>query len=113
MTAYSASKAALDSFILCLREQLRETNVNLIHISPPLVQTEIHDHEMGPEVGRKMGIPVTDFANDTWAEMSQGKQNIIIGSIGASTKEQFMEIVERREAAYDRLCSLIRSLHKR
>lgn len=111
MPAYSASKAALDSFIQCMREQLRDTNISVVHISPPLVQTELHDHEMGEEVGRKMGVPVTQFVDETWAEMVAGEKDIYVGSIGASTKEQFMEIADKRAEAIERLNKLLRSFH--
>jgi short-subunit dehydrogenase involved in D-alanine esterification of teichoic acids len=40
LPAYSASKAALNSFILCLRDQLRNTNVNVTELSPPAVQSK-------------------------------------------------------------------------
>lgn len=108
MPAYSASKAALDAFILCLREQLRSTKINVIHLSPPPVQTELHDLEMGAEVGRKLGMPLDQFTDEAWKELCSGKQNIFVGTVGASSKEQFMEIVARREEAFDRLSSLFR-----
>lgn len=44
MPAYSASKAALDAFLVCLREQLRSTEVAVVHLSPPLVQSTYHPH---------------------------------------------------------------------
>ncbi|KAL5388535.1 hypothetical protein PMIN03_007854 [Paraphaeosphaeria minitans] len=62
--AYSASKAALDVFIMCIREQLRNSSVNILHVSPPLVQSEIHNYEMGAEVGQKMGIPAEEFVKE-------------------------------------------------
>lgn len=37
---YCASKAALHHFILCVREQLRETGVKVVEILPPAVQSE-------------------------------------------------------------------------
>lgn len=40
LPAYSASKAALNVFTLCLRDQLRNTSVKIIEISPPQVQSE-------------------------------------------------------------------------
>ncbi len=40
LPAYSASKAALNVFTLCLREQLSETNVKVIEVSPPPVQSK-------------------------------------------------------------------------
>ncbi|KAJ4290215.1 hypothetical protein N0V90_010430 [Kalmusia sp. IMI 367209] len=109
MPAYSASKAALDPFILCVREQLRNTSVNVIHISPPLVQTELHDFEMGAEVGRSMGMPAAQFVEETWTELKEGKKDVYVGSIGGSSKEQFMEIADRRAAAFERLCVLLRN----
>lgn len=45
MPAYSSSKAALGAFILCLRDQLRKTEVKVIEVSPPAVQCEfVHIH---------------------------------------------------------------------
>lgn len=40
LPAYSASKAALNAFILCLREQLRDSSVKVIELSPPPVQSK-------------------------------------------------------------------------
>jgi NAD(P)-dependent dehydrogenase (short-subunit alcohol dehydrogenase family) len=40
LPAYSASKAALNAFVLCLRDQLSGTNVNVIELSPPPVQSK-------------------------------------------------------------------------
>jgi short-subunit dehydrogenase involved in D-alanine esterification of teichoic acids len=40
LPAYSASKTALNAFVLCLREQLRDTSVDVIELSPPPVQSE-------------------------------------------------------------------------
>lgn len=38
--AYSAAKAALNAFAYCLRDQLRESNVKVIELAPPLVSSE-------------------------------------------------------------------------
>ena len=95
-----------------MREQLRNTNVAVLHISPPLVQTELHDYEMGEEVGQKMGVPVTQFVEETWTEMVAGNKDIYIGSIGASTKEQFMEIADKRAEAIERLNQVLRRFHQ-
>ncbi|KAI9643547.1 hypothetical protein NHQ30_008166 [Ciborinia camelliae] len=64
LASYSASKAALNAFLLCLRDDLRNTSVKIIELSPPMVQTELHDH-MGPEIGRKMGMPIHEFTAQT------------------------------------------------
>ncbi|KAF8607355.1 putative short-chain dehydrogenases/reductase [Ceratobasidium sp. AG-I] len=39
---YCASKAFVQSFTLSLREQLRPTNITVIEISPPLVESDLH-----------------------------------------------------------------------
>ncbi|KAL9619517.1 MAG: hypothetical protein Q9160_005880 [Pyrenula sp. 1 TL-2023] len=63
---YSASKAALHSFILVLREQLKGSKVKVIEIYPPAVQTELHDEKHQPEIrnGNKIGMPLADFTEE-------------------------------------------------
>lgn len=111
MPAYSASKAALDAFIMCLREQLRDTNVQVMHISPGPVQTEIHDVVMGSESGRKFGMLMEDFVDQAYVGLAGGRTEIFPGCIGGSTKDQFMDIVEKRDEAFARLSKLVRSFH--
>ena len=60
---YCATKAALHQWILCLREQLKPTNVKVIELYPPAVQTELHDHNPDIKDGRSMGMPLDDFIN--------------------------------------------------
>jgi short-subunit dehydrogenase len=111
MPSYSASKAALDAFIKCLQEQLRDTNVQVMHISPGPVQTELHDSEMGQESGRKFGMPMEDFVNQAYAGLAGGRADIFPGCVGGSTKEQFIEIAEKRDGAFARMSKLLRSIH--
>jgi short-subunit dehydrogenase len=99
MPAYSASKAALDAFIVCLREQLRDSQVTVQHISPGPVRTEFH-----PEFGMHM----EDFVSETWAGLVGKKTNIFPGTVGGSTKEQFLELVRVREEATGRMSGLLR-----
>ncbi|KAJ9296262.1 hypothetical protein DTO271G3_5403 [Paecilomyces variotii] len=68
---YGATKAALHHMILAMRLQLKEahSNVKIIEILPPAVQTELHDVEFG-EKGRQMGMPLNDFVEEAWAGLS-------------------------------------------
>jgi short-subunit dehydrogenase len=109
MPAYSASKAALDAFVMCLREQLRDTNVTVQHISPGPVQTEIHDAEMGKDAGSKFGMPISNFVDEAWQGLVDGKSDIFPGTVGGSTKDQFLEIVRVRDEAVKRMSAMLRT----
>ncbi|OJJ04189.1 hypothetical protein ASPVEDRAFT_135508 [Aspergillus versicolor CBS 583.65] len=105
LPAYSASKAALNAFTLCLREQLRHSKTKVIEISPPPVQTELHDY-MGEEAGRGMGMPLDAFTQQAYEGLVEGKDQIVIGSIGSA--ETFHEIIDKRRAAFADLARVIR-----
>jgi short-subunit dehydrogenase involved in D-alanine esterification of teichoic acids len=108
MPAYSASKAALNCFTLCLRDQLANagSNVKVLEISPPPVQTELHDY-MGEEKGRALGMPLAEFCDKAYVGLSEGSDQVIIGSIGP--QEQFMDIVNKRRGVFEFLAKMIRS----
>jgi short-subunit dehydrogenase involved in D-alanine esterification of teichoic acids len=60
---YCATKAALHQWILSLRVSLQNTDVKVIEIYPPAVQTELHDEKHQPDIknGRSMGMPLGEF----------------------------------------------------
>jgi uncharacterized oxidoreductase len=58
---YSATKAALHSFSLSLRHQLRKTSIRVFEIAPPLVQSELHNHQ-NAGITSSMGMPTDEFA---------------------------------------------------
>jgi len=80
---YCASKAALHHFILVLREQLKAGpgNISVIEIFPPAVQTELHDTKHQPDLkdGHKIGMPLDEFTDKTYAGLEAGKDQIAIG----------------------------------
>ncbi|KAL8798811.1 MAG: hypothetical protein Q9182_006355 [Xanthomendoza sp. 2 TL-2023] len=108
MPAYSASKAALNCFTLCLRDQLTSagSNVKVLEISPPPVQTELHDY-MGPEKGRALGMPLDAFCDQAYDGLAKGQDQVIIGSVGPQS--DFLDIVNKRRGAFDFLAKMIRS----
>lgn len=63
---YCATKAALHQWLLCLRVALQKTNVKVIEVYPPAVQTELHDERHQPDIkdGRQMGMPLADFIQE-------------------------------------------------
>ncbi|OCL05652.1 short-chain dehydrogenase/oxidoreductase [Glonium stellatum] len=80
---YCATKAALHSFVLCLREQLKDGagNVKVIEVFPPAVQTELHDEKHQPDLkdGGKLGMPLDDFTEESWAGLVNGNDQIPVG----------------------------------
>ncbi|MCJ1321743.1 hypothetical protein MMC15_007088 [Xylographa vitiligo] len=112
MPAYSASKAALNCFTLCLREQLANagSNVRILEISPPPVQTELHDY-MGVDRGRSLGMPLDKFCDEAYTGLASGKDQVVIGSIGP--QEKFMDIVDKRRSTFEFLANMMRSYQEK
>ncbi|KAI7372657.1 short-chain dehydrogenase/ reductase-like protein, partial [Hortaea werneckii] len=72
---YCASKAALHHMILAMRQQMKQidSNVKIIEVYPPAVQTELHDDKHQPEFqgkGRSLGMPLDEFTEEAWAGLS-------------------------------------------
>ncbi|KAK8033875.1 hypothetical protein PG991_003273 [Apiospora marii] len=108
MAAYSASKAALTAFIDCCRAQNRHKSTKIIELYPPVVQTELHDW-MGVENGRTLGMPVNEFTDIAYNELSKGEEMVVIGSIATEPREVYMDLVERRRKIFDKLAGAMLS----
>ena len=110
--AYSVSKAALNAFILCLRDQLRESPVEIIELLPPVVQTELHDY-IDKGSGRQMGMPAGDFANEAYEGLASGNDQIIIGGLGLpghpnKVDALYKEVIAKRRTAFEGLANTMR-----
>lgn len=97
---YCATKAALHHFILVLRDQLAAPPaaggahpVKVIEVYPPAVQTELHDEKHQPDIkdGRKIGMPLAEFVDDAWAQLSEGKDQIPVGFVKGHLAEDGFE----------------------
>lgn len=86
---YCATKAALHSFALSLRHQLKALKIEVIEICPPHVDTDL-----GAPGRNKAGIPVDEFADGVMAELENGTLEI---TYGTSTKWATASRVERNE----------------
>ena len=108
LPSYSASKAALNAFVLCLREQLRESTVKVIELSPPVVQTELHDAEMGEEAGRNLGMPIDRFTDLALAGLREGKDQVVIGALWGEPDGTLDDIINKRRTAFEGLAATMR-----
>lgn len=78
---YCASKAALHHMVLAMRLQMKEidSNVKIVELLPPAVQTELHDDKHQPEFkgkGGALGMPLPDFVEEAYAGLSSGEEHV-------------------------------------
>lgn len=74
---YSATKAALHSFTVCLRLQLSDTSVEVIEIAPPAVQTQLGGGAAG---SNSQGEPLDAFADGIFTGLKEGLPEIGYGT---------------------------------
>lgn len=75
---YCATKAAVHSFSLSLRRQLRDTNVRVIELIPPYVATELGGAVQAP-AGALRQMPLDTFIAETMKELESDADEIAIG----------------------------------
>ncbi len=94
MPVYCATKAALHSFNLSLRHQLRNTSVRVVEIIPPTVDTEL---DQGRRQGYR-GIPASQVAEEAIDRMAKGEMEIAIGQaedLRSATPDQAEQVFQR------------------
>ena len=72
---YSATKAAIHSWSMGLRHQLKDTSVSVVEIAPPYVQTEL----LGPQQATDPNaMPLADFIAETMTLLESGAPETIV-----------------------------------
>ena len=95
---YCATKAAVHSFSLSLRQQLKDTKVKVIEVIPPYVATELGGGAPTP-AGALRQMPLDTFIAETMRELEGDADEIAIGGaknlLAATSPEKVREIFAR------------------
>lgn len=84
---YCATKAALHSYTLALRENLSNMNIKVIEIIPPAVDTDL-----GGVGLHTMGVPLDEFADAIIDRLAKGELEIAYGAAEKSSKASREEL---------------------
>ncbi len=92
---YCATKAAVHSFSLSLRQQLKDSNVKVVELIPPYVATELGGPFQAP-AGALRQMPLQTFIAETMKELAGDADEIAIGGaknlLAASSPENVKKI---------------------
>jgi uncharacterized oxidoreductase len=78
MPVYCATKAAVHSFTLSLRHQLKDTSIKVFEIVPPMVDTELGKGSVEEEAGNR-GIPPSEVARAVMNSLGRDEYEIVVG----------------------------------
>ncbi|KAI3325700.1 NAD(P)-binding protein [Xylariaceae sp. AK1471] len=97
---YNASKAALHTFIMNLREQLRGNGdrVRCVEVFPPAVQTELHDTNHQPDLknGDHIGMPLDQYTEALYKGLKGGGEQVATGHAEAWVEEGGFEAEKQK-----------------
>lgn len=108
---YCATKAAIHSLCISLRQQLKGKGVHVLEIIPPLVESELHDYEGTTPQLAKFWMSLDEFTKETLEGLIHGEPEIYPGN--KETYDKFekgkLEVVEQRTAAFARWTAQVAS----
>jgi uncharacterized oxidoreductase len=98
MPIYCATKAAMHSFSISLRRQLRDTSVKVFELIPPTVDTDLDKGERKKRGQTYFGISPDEAAKEAFAAIRDDKFEFAIGeaeNLKNGSKQNFEEVFER------------------
>jgi uncharacterized oxidoreductase len=91
---YCATKAALHSFTLSLRHQMKATDVRVVELAPPIVDTGLGGQTRSAGTASRPMMSATDFATEALAQLRTDKDEILVG-VSAETRRLGEALFER------------------
>ncbi|CAH0499079.1 SDR family oxidoreductase [Novosphingobium sp. CECT 9465] len=91
---YCATKAAIHSFTLSLRHQLKPTGIRVIEIAPPIVDTGLGGDTRSEGTVNNMMVTPDEFATEALAQLEADKDEVLMG-VSAKTRELGEAMFER------------------
>lgn len=79
MPVYCATKAAMHSFSVSIRHQLRDTSIKVFEVIPPTVDTELDKGARDERGQEDKGIPPSEVAKATLKALEKNEYEIAIG----------------------------------
>ncbi|MDB5022051.1 MAG: putative oxidoreductase [Pedobacter sp.] len=100
MPVYCATKAAMHSFTLSLRYQLKDTGIKVFEIAPPAVDTELGHDRRADKTESHGGIPVSEFISGAIEAIQNDQYEAAIG-MAAGLRAKREELFEQMNARFD------------
>jgi len=90
---YCATKAAVHSFSVSLRQQLKDSSVKVLELIPPYVDTDLGGRAKTRPSGSPVPMPLDEFIAETMQELGSDADEIAIGPaknlVAATAPESF------------------------
>ena len=91
---YCATKAAIHSFTLSLRHQLKSTGIRVVEIAPPIVDTGLGGNTRSGGTANQMMVTPEEFVTEALTQLEADKDEVLVG-VSAKTRELGEAMFER------------------
>jgi uncharacterized oxidoreductase len=92
---YCATKSALHSYTMSLRHQLKRTNIKVIEVIPPAIDTELNMEGRSKRNSPSFGVNASEFVQAVMKDIEKGKNEIGYGFTANFNKASKAELDER------------------
>jgi len=86
LPVYCATKAAMHSFTLTLRHQLKATAVGVVELAPPIVDTGLGGNERSAGTAGQQMMTPQDFASEALVQLASGQDEVLVGLAAGARK---------------------------